>query len=203
MFLIAIDNFMELAPDSKSKWEPIRKDIASNTMKHLWDEKNQKFIPHIYLKGSPFPPDFGENKIYYHGGTAIAIEANLLNKEQIKTSLDKMIANVKESGAATIGLTVYPTYPEGFFKNKGMYPYGYQNGGDWTWFGGRMIQQLIRNGFIDEAKEQMKPMLDRVIKNKGFYEWYTKDNKPEGSGTFRGEAGVLYDAIQMLEKSGS
>src|SRR5690606_18608258 len=144
-----------------------------------------------------------ENKIYYHGGTAIAIEANLLNKEQIKTSLDKMIANVKESGAATIGLTVYPTYPEGYFKNKSMYPYGYQNGGDWTWFVGRMIQQLIKNGFLKEAKEQLQPMLERVIKNNGFYEWYTKENKPEGSGTFRGEAGVLYDAIQLIEKTGN
>jgi hypothetical protein len=45
-------------------------------------------------------------------------------------------------------------------------------------------------------------MLARVIKNKGFYEWYTKDNKPEGSGTFRGEAGVL-DAIELLEHAGT
>lgn len=81
-----------------------------------------------------------------------------------------------------------------------MYPYGYQNGGDWTWFGGRMIQQLIRNGFIQEAQQQLKPMLQRVINNNGFYEWYTVDNKPKGSGTFRGEAGVLFDAITMLER---
>lgn len=203
MFLIALDNLMELFPSKKSKWQSIRNEIATNTMKHLWDEKNQKFIPHIYLKGSPFPADFDENKIYYHGGTAIAIEANLLSKEQIKTSLIKMISNVKESGAATIGLTVYPTYPAGYFKNKGMYPYGYQNGGDWTWFGGRMIQQLVKNGFRKDAIEQLKPMVDRVVKNNGFYEWYTKDNKPEGSGTFRGEAGVLYDAILLLEKTGN
>lgn len=203
MFLIALDNLMELFPSKKSNWQSIRNDIATNTMKHLWDENNQKFIPHIYLKGSPFPTDFDENKIYYHGGTAIAIEANLLSKEQIKTSLNKMISNVKESGAATIGLTVYPTYPEGYFKNKGMYPYGYQNGGDWTWFGGRMIQQLVKNGFRNDAIEQLKPMVDRVVKNNGFYEWYTKDNKPEGSGTFRGEAGVLYDAILLLEKTGN
>lgn len=203
MFLIALDNLMELFPSKKSKWQSIRNEIATNTMKHLWDEKNQKFIPHIYLNGSPFPADFEENKIYYHGGTAIAIEANLLSKEQIKTSLNKMISNVKESGAATIGLTVYPTYPAGYFKNKGMYPYGYQNGGDWTWFGGRMIQQLVKNGFRKDAIEQLKPMVDRVVKNNGFYEWYTKDNKPEGSGTFRGEAGVLYDAILLLEKTGN
>lgn len=201
MFLIALDNYMELFPDKVSQWKPIRDKIATNTMKHLWDDKNQKFIPHIYINGSPFSSDFDENKIYYHGGTAIAIEANLLSKEQIKTALDKMVQNVKDAGAATIGLTIYPTYPAGSFKNKGMYPYGYQNGGDWTWFGGRMIQQLVKNGFEKEAYEQMKPMLDRVIKNKGFYEWYTKDNKPEGSGTFRGEAGVLYDAISLLEKT--
>ncbi len=201
MFLIALDNFMEIAPEQATTWKPIREQIAVNTMKHLWDAQNEKFIPHIYLTKSPFDGSIDENKIYYHGGTAIAIEANLLTKEQIKISLDKMIANVKASGAATIGLTLYPTYPEGAFKNKGMHPYGYQNGGDWTWFGGRMIQQLVKNGFEKEAYEQMRPMLERVIDNNGFYEWYTKDNKPEGSGTFRGEAGVLYDAITLLENS--
>jgi hypothetical protein len=39
------------------------------------------------------------------------------------------------------GLTISPPYPAGFFKNPSMVPYGYQNGGDWCWFGGRMIQQ--------------------------------------------------------------
>lgn len=200
MFLIALDRLMELVPAQRAKWQPVRQRIAKNTMNHLWNAKNQKFIPHLYLAGSPFSPDLDESKIFYHGGTAIAIEANLLTKAQIKTSLDKMVDNVKQSGAATIGLTLYPTYPAGSFKNKGMYPYGYQNGGDWTWFGGRMIQQLIRNGFEPEARQQLAPMLQRIIDNNGFFEWYTVDNKPKGSGTFRGEAGVLYDAIMMLEK---
>ena len=199
MFLIALDNLMELLPESNKKWQPVRNQIAENARKYLWDEQNRKFIPHIYLNGSPFPEDFNENEIYYHGGTAVAIEAGLLSKEEIKVSLQKMIANVKASGAGSIGLTMYPPYPEGFFKNRGMYPYGYQNGGDWTWFGGRMIQQLIRNGFVEEAFEQMQPMVKRVKDNDGFYEWYTVENKPEGSGTFRGSAGVLYKAILMFE----
>ena len=42
-------------------------------------------------------------------------------------------------------------------------------------------------------------MVARVSENQGFYEWYTIDNKPKGSGTFRGSAGVLYKAIVMLE----
>ena len=83
-------------------------------------------MPHIYLNGSPFPASFDENKINYHGGTAIAIEAGLLNKKEIQTVNEQMLRDVKSSGALSIGLTVYPPYPLGFFKNKGMYPYGYQ-----------------------------------------------------------------------------
>lgn len=200
MFLIAMDNLMELLPDKKDKWQAIHSQIAANVRTHLWDEENQKYIPHVYLDGSPFPDDFNENEIYYHGGTAIAIEAGLLSKAEIKISLEKMIENVKVSGAGSIGLTMYPPYPEGFYKNKGMYPYGYQNGGDWTWFGGRMIQQLIHYGFIEEAYEQLLPMTDRAMVNDGFYEWYTVKNEPKGSGTFRGSAGVLYQPIVMLEE---
>ena len=199
MFLIALDNLMEIVPSTKEKWQVIRDQTAKNTRKHLWDDKNQKFIPHVYLNGSPFPEDFNENEVFNHGGTAVAIEANLLSKEEIKVSLNKMIANVKASGAGSIGLTIYPTYPEGSFKNESMSVYGYQNGGDWTWFGARMIQQLIKNGFVEEAYEQMQPFVKRVKDNDGFYEWYTVENKPMGSGTFRGSAGVLYDAILMFE----
>jgi len=204
MFIIALDNMREMIPASKKKWDPIKESIAQNCRKYLWDSKNQKFIPHIYLaKGSPFPADFDENQIYYFGGTAIAIEAGLLSREEIKISLDEMVKRVKMAGAPSIGLTLYPPYPDGYFANKIMNPiYSYQNGGDWTWFGGRMIQQLIKYGFITEAYEQMLPMVKRVKDNNGFYEWYSIDNKPRGSGTFRGEAGVLYTAIRMFDEAG-
>jgi hypothetical protein len=200
MLVIALNNLIDMLPGRKEKWQPVRDGVAENSMKYLWDGKNSKFIPHLYLDGSPFPDDFNENEIYYHGGTAVAIEAGLLSKEQIKISLEKMVANVKASGAGSIGLTMYPPYPEGSFENKGMYPYGYQNGGDWTWFGGRMIQQLVLNGFVQEAYDNIQPMTDRVVNSNGFYEWYTVDNKPKGSGTFRGSAGVLYKAIDLMDE---
>lgn len=201
MFIIALDNFIKMIPAKEAKWKKIKEDVVNNCRKYLWDKKKQKFKPHIYLKDSPFPADFDEDEIYYFGGTAIAIEAGLLNDKEIKTSIDEMIKRVRQAGAASIGLTLYPPYPDGFFANKIMNPvYSYQNGGDWTWFGGRMIQQLIQHGFIKEAYEQVQPMVKRVIDNNGFYEWYSVDNKPRGSGTFRGEAGVLYKAILMFEK---
>lgn len=201
MFVIALNNLMEMLPETKEKWQPVKNQIVKNTRKYLWDEKNQKYIPHIYLNGSPFPKDFDENEIFYHGGTAVAIEAGLLSKKEIKESLDKMVANVKASGAGSIGLTLYPPYPNGYFVNKIMNPeYSYQNGGDWTWFGARMIQQLVKHGFIDEAYEQMLPMVKRVKDNDGFYEWYSVHNEPRGSGTFRGSAGVLYKAIELMDE---
>ena len=203
MFIIAINDFLDMADlSSKSQryWKDIKGSLAANVRKHLWDKTQQKFVPHIYLNGSPFPASFNESEIYYHGGTAIAIEAGLLSKEEVKAAYNKMKENVKKANAATIGLTIYPVYPKGFFKNTGMGPYSYQNGGDWTWFGGRMVSQLIRYDLLEKACEAMAPMLDRVIKNKGFYEWYTPDNKPQGSSSFRGEAGVLWSAITELEQ---
>lgn len=201
MFVIALNNLIEIGGDkiNKTKWTKVKNDITANVAKYLWDEERQKYHPHIYLTDSPFPADFNEEEVFYHGGTAVAIQAGFLSKEQIKVQLDKMIQNVKESGAPSIGLTLYPVYPEGSFQNKGMGPYGYQNGGDWTWFGARMITALIDNGFEQEAWEQAQPMFDRVIKNKGFFEWYTKENKPNGSGMFRGSAGVLLDVIDAFE----
>jgi hypothetical protein len=197
-FVIAVNHYLELTDraDSRERWTEIVDRFKRNIRTHLWDAEKQKFIPHLYLDRSPFPDDFDENAIYYHGGTAMAIEAGLLEESEIAASNAAMLANVKASGAPTIGLTVYPPYPDGFFQNKGMYPYGYQNGGDWTWFGGRMIRQLIRNGFVQEAYDEVYPMLERVSKNKGFFEWYKKDGTPSGSGTFRGSAGVLHKAIE-------
>ena len=121
MFLIALDNFMEMVPEKREIWQKIRDTLRTNCKKYLWDADNQKFIPHIYLNGSPFPYDLNENEIHYHGG------------------------------------------------------------------------------MVMEAYEQLQPMIKRVKDNNGFYEWYIIDNKPRGSGTFRGEAGVLYKAIIMLE----
>lgn len=117
---------------------------------------------------------------------------------RILPALASMRANVRAAGSASIGLTVYPPYPKGFFKNVSMGPYSYQNGGDWCWFGGRMIQRLIRNGFVREACDELKPMVGRVKRHGDFYEWWSLDNQPRGSKQYRGSAGVLGKAIEQL-----
>lgn len=200
MFLIALDYLQEMTDDASllKKWKGIREQIAQHVRKYLWDAERKKFIPHLYIDPSPIPAGFDENQIHYHGGTAVAIEAGLLSKEEIAVVNAQMLENVRLSGMPSIGLTLYPTYPEGFFRGGMAKPYVYQNGGDWTWFGGRMIQQLVENGFVEEAYDEIRPMIDRVIKNQGFFEWYGMGGVPSGSGHFKGSAGVLAKAIEMM-----
>ena len=202
MFIIALDYLKEMSEDeaAKTKWQNLRDKIAQNVCKHLWDDANKKFIPHIYIDPSPIPAGFDENKIHYHGGTTIAMEAGLLSKEDVGIVNAQMLENVRLSGMPSIGLTLYPTYPEGFFRGWMEKPYHYQNGGDWTWFGGRTIQQLIAHGYVQEAYDEIRPMIDRVIQNKGFFEWYGMGNVPSGSGHFKGSAGTLAKAIEMFRE---
>lgn len=204
MFVIAIEDylgFVEISEEKRAHWTTIKEDLKRNIRKHLWNENEKKFEPHIYLDGSPFPASFNESEIYYHGGTAVAIEAGILSKSEVRDAYIKMQENVKNANASSIGLTLYPVYPAGFFKNENMGPYSYQNGGDWTWFGGRMVSQLIEYDLIREACQAIEPMLNRVIANQGFYEWYTPDNQPMGSSSFRGSAGILWTAIRQLTHS--
>jgi hypothetical protein len=199
MFLIALDNFMQLhhEPGVIARWSETYEQVRTNIRKHLWDIENQKYIPHLYFTCKQFE-DIDENQIFYHGGTAVAIQAGLLESDEILSSLNKMQENVKAAGATSIGLTLYPTYPEGAYLNPGMGPYQYQNGGDWTWFGARMITALVRHDYAREAYDELQPMIRRVILNDGFYEWYTIDGEPKGAGVFRGSAGVLMEAIDEL-----
>lgn len=203
MLLVALNDYLQLIGEDGAgarHWKRVRDKLEHNARKYLWDRKNQKFIPHVYLDGSPFPKEFEENEIYYHGGTAIAIEAGLLTREEVLAALQRMNANVRAANASSIGLTMYPPYPDGFFKNPQLTrPYTYQNGGDWCWFGGRMIQQLIAYDYPAEAYQNLLPMVERVVRAGDFHEWWSRDNQPRGSGNFRGSAGVLGKAIEMLQ----
>jgi GH15 family glucan-1,4-alpha-glucosidase len=81
-----------------------------------------------------------------------------------------------------------------------MRPWYYMNGGDWTWFGARMVGQLARHGFAAEALRELEPMMDRVLEHGAFREWWTRDNQPMGAKNFKGSAGELIEAIQELRK---
>ena len=62
-----------------------------------------------------------------------------------------------------------------------------------------MIQQMVKQGYVADAYRDLQPMVDRVKRTGDFNEWWSRDNRPSGSGKFRGSAGVLGLAIEMLQ----
>ncbi len=203
MFVLALDDLAALcraagADSLAAPWIALKEEVSANVRRHLWDPDRQKFHPHIYLGESPFPETLDEEAIYYHGGTAVAALAGLLSPEEIVAANSRMLDNVAAAGAQSVGLTLYPAYPSGSFANPMMGAWQYQNGGDWTWFGARWIWVLARNGMVREAYDELRPMLQRVVDSGGFYEWYKLDGTPVGSGTYRGTAGVLFTANELL-----
>ena len=200
MFAIALRDFMHIKPKNyktSRDWATVSTNLKTNVRKYLWDAKAQKYIPHLYLNGSPFSKNFKENEILYTGGSVCAILAGFNTRAEVLEINRQMLAAAAKEPHATIGITVYPPYPKEQFPN--MAAYNYQNAGDWTWFGGRMTGALLNYGLAQQAYDDLKPMIDRTIANKGFFEWYNvKTGAPSGSGSFRGEAGVLYEAIEQL-----
>ena len=53
-----------------------------------------------------------------------------------------------------------------------MKPGNYQNAGDWTWMGARMVQQLIKHNMLDDAMTELRKFVDRVCDARDFREWY-------------------------------
>ncbi|XCF05972.1 hypothetical protein ABI125_14790 [Tamlana crocina] len=206
IYVLAINEYLKWIKEDQEKykfWTNEKEFITKNVRKHLWDEKRQKFLPHKYIDDSPFS-GFDEDEIYYLGGTIYGIQAGFLNEEEIETCYKKMLAIKDLSGSMTVAIINYPPYPYKSFANKDTKPYIYVNAADWTWWGGRTIEAMIETGHLELAYQEISPFLDRVIKNEGFYEWYSViDHQPHGSNTFLGAAGALGKAINLMKAEAS
>jgi cellobiose phosphorylase len=203
MLALALGSLQTLeaaAGRNTAPWAERERELRSKVRTHLWT--GTQFIAHVYLdKGSPFPAEFDEGRIYFQGGTAVAIQAGLLEPAEVAQAFARMVKNKVDSQSGSIGVSLYPAYPAGYFKNSYFMgaEYGYQNGGDWPWFGARIVQQMIVHGQVDLAYRELAPMLTRVVRDDGFYEWYARDGSKQGSADYRGTAGELVKAIDMLQ----
>jgi hypothetical protein len=205
IYIMAIDAWLEwldIGDPKHREWSRLAGSLRANARKHLWDVERQKFIPHRYLGESPFAdiPDFNEDEIHYFGGTVSAIFAGVLEPPEVREAFGKMIEIKKASGAMTFAVINYPPYPAGSFQNPDAQPYTYVNAADWTWWGARGLEAMIKTGHLELAYQEIAPFLDRAIKNGGFFEWYSvKDHKPHGSHTFLGAAGALGKTILLMQ----
>lgn len=222
--LLALDDIFALnclEPAQVTLWKGRRDALAIAIREVLWDAQRCKFVPHRYLEeGSPFPPELDEDAIFFPLGTALAIRAGILNIDEIARSWAATLEAVRRAGAASIGFSPWPPYPEKMFSAKGIQPWGYANGGDWTWWGAQTAAAYANAGYVAEAYQATLPMIERVLRDREFFEWYDRNNVPagkikdptpedkakgwgalaKGAAQFRGAAGALVIAIDLLRK---
>lgn len=222
--LLAIDDLLSLDCLSAAQakhWADRRAVLATAIRDVLWDEKLGKFVPHRYLEeGSPFPPELDEDAIFFPLGTALAIRAGVLSKEEAARSWAATLEAVNRAGAASIGFSPWPPYPEKMYAAKGIQPWGYSNGGDWTWWGAQTAAAYASAGYTAEVYVATLPMVERVLRDREFFEWYDRHNIPAGkikdptpedqakgwgalalgAAQFRGAAGALIIVIDLLRQ---
>ncbi|MFT7289329.1 MAG: hypothetical protein ACI87W_003459 [Halieaceae bacterium] len=200
MFILAMKGFLTLLPDDddrRAQWERRLRTHEQRTKDLLWDDTLQKFRPHLYLEASPFAETIDESPIHFHGGTAVAAQAGLLDSAELDSTFEHLRSGIKRVGAETVGLTLSPAYPDGVFLNPIMGEHQYQNGGEWDWFGCRWVRALAMGGKITRAYESLRPILLRQL-DRGLYEWFTIHGEARGAAPFKGSAGVCNEAIEDL-----
>jgi hypothetical protein len=74
-------------------------------------------------------------------------------------------------------------------------PFEYQNGGQWDWFGGKIVYAMFEHGFSRIAKDKLLEIARKNIANKGLYEWDSPAGQGRGSAFYSGSAGNLAKAL--------
>jgi hypothetical protein len=162
--------------------------------RHLWQEDKGFYRVHIHL--DPFPHNFDEDGMFAMGGNAQAIISGLAGPERAGRIIQTALERQDEFRVSSISGSLLPPYPAGFFRHPAMdEPYEYQNGGQWDWFGGRLILAMFDNGYSAQAREKLIEIIRKNILNGGLFEWDTKDGAGRGSDDYAGSAGSLARAL--------
>jgi glycogen debranching enzyme len=175
-------------------WEEKAGSIQRNTDRWLWQEDKGFYRVHIHLDS--LRHDFDEADIFAMGGNAESILSGLASEEKCRRIIESALARQKSFGISTIGGTLLPPYPKKFFKHPMMDdPYEYQNGGQWDWFGGRIVYAMFEHGFSRQAREKLLEIAKKDVANRGLYEWDSPDGTGRGSAFYSGSAGSLVKAL--------
>jgi len=180
--------------DRADSWEARALSIQGATNLHLWQEDKGFYRVHIHL--DPFPHDFDEDGMFAMGGNAQAMISGLADPAKAQRIIQAAIERQDQFGMSSICGSLLPPYPAGFFKHPGMdEPYEYQNGGQWDWFGGRLVLAMFENGFSSIAREKLIQIIRKDVRNGGLFEWDTRGGDGRGSDDYAGSAGSLARAL--------
>jgi hypothetical protein len=168
--------------------------LAANTNRRLWQEDRGFYRMHIHLDALTHP--FDEDDIFAMGGNVHAIRAGIADVEQTSRILKTAVERQARFGVSTVSGVLLPPYPAGFFQHPILdEPYEYQNGGQWDWFGGKLVLEMFRRGMARTARAKLLEIARKDAAHFGLSEWDTRDGAPRGSDFYAGSAGSLAQAL--------
>jgi hypothetical protein len=175
-------------------WSERARTVSANADRRLWQEERGFYRMHVHLDDLTHP--FDEDDIFAMGGNVQAIRAGIAGDARalriIRTALDRQ----QKFGISTVSGVLLPPYPAGFFKHPALdEPYEYQNGGQWDWFGGKLVLEMFKRGLARTARAKLLEIARKNIANGGLYEWEGRDGTPRGSDFYSGSAGSLGQAL--------
>ncbi|MCX6561973.1 MAG: hypothetical protein NTU60_00050 [Candidatus Aminicenantes bacterium] len=180
--------------DQAAAWRERAGLIRKNADQWLWQKDKGFFRVHIHLDA--LKHDFDEEAMFAMGGNTEAMISGLASDDQCRRIIEAALTRQKQFSMSTISGALLPPYPQGFFKHPMMdQPFEYQNGGQWDWFGGKLIAAMFEHGFSRAAREKLIEIARKNIANKGLYEWDSPGGKGQGSAFYSGSAGSLGQAL--------
>lgn len=170
--------------------------IKENINKHLWQEERGFYRLHLLLTPDLLPRAPDDADIFALGGNAVAVLYNVAEAEQARRIFETAEERRRQYNLSTIGGTLLPPFPKGFFKHPVVSEeYAYQNGGQWDWFAGRFLLAEFERGYSGRAYRQLLEVAAKCVRNNGLYEWSDRGGEAKGSANYAGSAGSLGAAL--------
>ena len=98
---------------------------------------------------------------------------------------------------STISTVLVPPYSAGVFQHPAMRePFEYQNGGQWDWWGGALVEAEFERGHAELARLHLNQIVSRTLSaGPGLHEWYGQDGVPKGSAAYAASAASIHNAV--------
>jgi len=171
-------------------WREKAELIRKNADRWLWQEDKGFYRVHIHLDALKHA--FDEDAMFPMGGNAEAVISGLASEDKSRRIFESALARQKQYSISTVSGALLPPYPMGTFKHPMVdQPYEYQNGGQWDWFGGKLVAAMFERGFSRPAREKLLEIAEKADANIVLYEWDSPAGKGQGSAFYSGSAGSL------------
>lgn len=187
--------FSELEDNEKAAfWTQQAEGIKEQTNTMLWQPEKGFYAVHFHLDA--LRHDFTENNIFAMGGNTQAMLSGIADEQKCRQIIKTAFERQQILKLSTISGTLLPPYPAGTFAHPMLdEEYEYQNGGQWDWFGGKLIYAMYTHGYSRAATEKLEEIIQKNLQNRGFFEWDYPDGTGMGSDIFCGSAGTLGQAL--------